>query len=265
MTLLKTRTFKKYTLAISFSWVVSLFVFGQFALAQRSTPNNDQSDSNQELVRARIISQDEARLSSSVPARIEQIFVREGERFKKGQLLVSLDCKIAEARLVKAKIELEAAIQNRTAREMLAQTRSVGELELELARISVRQVQSNIDIVDAELNQCRVLAPFDGVVAKSHFNQAEFVRLGEPLLEVFNDARLQAEFLVPSRWLLNLSVGDRIQIDIEELNRSIEGTIKRLGPRINPISQSLLVVVQLSGDLDHVLLGMSGSVRFLAK
>lgn len=265
MTLLKTRTFKKYTLAISFSWVVSLFVFGQFALAQRSTPNNDQSDSNQELVRARIVSENETRLSSSISAQIEQIFVREGERFNQGQLLVSLDCKIAEARLAKAKVELEAAMQNLTAREMLAETRSVGELELELARISARQVQSNIDIVEAELNQCRVFAPFDGVVAKIHFNEAEFVRLGEPLLEVFNDGRLQAEFLVPSRWLLNLSVGDRIQIDIEELNRPIEGTIMRLGPRINPVSQSLIVVVQLSGDLDNVLLGMSGLVRFLEK
>lgn len=247
--------------------VVTVFIVpSQVVWAQElPAPSLESADTERERVRARIVSLDEARLSAAVPAVIKQFHVREGERFNQGDVLVSLDCRVSEARLSEARVELEAAKQNRSARELLAETRSVGELELELARISVRQVQSSIETVQAELNQCRILAPFDGVVSKRHFNQAEFVRVGEPLLEVFDDSRLEAEFLVPSRWLPDQAIGDRIQIEIDELNRPIGGTIKRLAVSVNPVSQSLLVVGQLSDDLEGVRVGMSGSVRFLTE
>lgn len=255
----------------STKWFVSVVLFviliialpAHLVLAQAAAPDgNDQADVGWERVRARVISPDEALLSAAVPGRIKRFYVRAGEQFRAGQVLVALDCSVAEAQLAEARIELEVAEQNRAARELLAETRSVGELELELSRISVRQAQASIEVVQAELKQCRVKAPFNGVVSKRHFNEAEFVQAGEPLLEVLNDTRLQAEFLVPSRWLADMAVGQSIEIDVDELSRPVSGSIQRLGVSVNPVSQSLLVVAQLSGDLDDVRVGMSGTVRF---
>lgn len=254
----------------SVKWFASLALFVILALAlalqahlvSAQDSAGGSSEAGQQQVRARVISQDDASLSAAVSGRIERFHVREGERIRSGQVLMALDCSVAEAQLAEAIIELEVAQQNRAAREQLAETRSVGELELELARISVRQAQASIDVVEAQLGQCQIKAPFSGVVSKRHFNQAEFVRAGEPVLDVLNDTRLEAEFLVPSRWLPEMVVGNLIDIQLDELDRSVTGVIHRLGVSVNPVSQSLLVVAQLSGDLDDVRVGMSGTVRF---
>lgn len=240
---------------------LSLALPTQGALAQQVVA--ERSEAGSERVRARVVPLDEARLSAATEALVEQIHVHEGERFERGDLLVSLNCRVTEARLAEARVELESAKKNRTARERLAETRSVGALELELARISVRQVQASMETIQAELDRCRIVAPFDGIVSKVHFNEAEFVRMGEPLIEVLNDTRLEAEFLVPSRWLPRLAVGDRLEIDADELNRPIAGSIKRLGVTVNPVSRSLLVVAELSDVQDGVRVGTSGSVRFV--
>ena len=57
----------------------------------------------------KIRSQHTTSLSSEIPTRIEKLLVREGNSFKKGSILIKLDCSLIKARYEKLEAILKAA------------------------------------------------------------------------------------------------------------------------------------------------------------
>jgi len=85
---------------------------------------------------------------SKVQGWVEKINVREGDRVKVGQVLVTLDAREAEAAVAQAQASLEAAIAR------LKQVRATSE---ETIQSQIQQAKANLDLAEADLNRAREL------------------------------------------------------------------------------------------------------------
>lgn len=213
---------------------------------------------------ARVIAQREARLSVEMAGRIDGLRVEEGDAFETGDALVELACGVERASLEKARASLKEASETRNANERLAELRSVGDLELSLSRVRVSGAEADVSVAAARVQRCTVRAPFDGVVARTHKREAEYIRVGEPLLDVIDPAALEVEFLAPSRWLAWLEQGKPFTLHLNELPLQLRGELQQIGVRVDPVSRTVRLKGALTGELSHVVPGMSGDVRFEA-
>jgi multidrug efflux pump subunit AcrA (membrane-fusion protein) len=50
---------------------------------------------------------------------------------------------------------------------------------------------------------------------------------------------------------------------VEELNRDISVSVTRIGARIDPVNQTVLLVGEVVGKVDNLLPGMSGWAIFI--
>jgi HlyD family secretion protein len=153
-----------------------------------------------------------ATLSPEVGGRVERLAVREGERVKKGDLLVRIaaeDVKaqvaLAEKSLVVARAaEVEACRAAEQARRDLARSRSlardevlsVGLLEkaeteagmtaaaCEAARARVGQARASLDVARVTLEKTVLRAPFAGIVAELSTEEGEWVTPSPPGLPI---------------------------------------------------------------------------------
>ncbi len=95
-----------------------------------------------------IVPETQVTIYSKVQGWVEKINVREGDRVKAGQVLVTLDAREAEAAVDQAKASLEAA----TAR--LKQVRATSE---ETVQSQIQQTKANMELAEADLKRAQEL------------------------------------------------------------------------------------------------------------
>lgn len=213
----------------------------------------------QEL-RAQLSPRDFTTLAAEIGAKIERIPVREGERFKKGQTLVSFDCSIQRAQLAEAKAALTATEKTVAVNSRLLELQTIGKLESDVALAERDKARAKLDASSAVLGKCQVPAPFDGRVAEQKVRAQQFVQPGQALLDILDDSELELDFVVPSKWLVWLKPGHVFQVAIDETARTYPVKLVRAGARIDPVSQSVKVTGTIGGSFPELAAGMSGKV-----
>ena len=215
-----------------------------------------------ERIRTQLVSQHDVVISSQVEGKIAQLPLKDGDAFKRGQLLVGFDCELYEAQLRKAEASAEAANKVYLVNKQLSTLRSVGDLDVEQAKAKAKEAEAEAAYFRATVSRCRVTAPFGGHVARRLAAQFEYVPAGKPLLQIVDSGNLELKLNVPSVWLAWLRIGTTLQIHIDDLNVDYAGAIVRLGARVDPVSQTLEVIASINGNPPELLPGMSGWARF---
>jgi membrane fusion protein (multidrug efflux system) len=211
-------------------------------------------------IRAQLTPRRYTTIAAEIGARIKRLPVAEAGAFTEGQLLVGLDCAVQEALRDKARAELEGAQANFKANQKMAELNSVGQLEVELARISVSRAQAELGSQQALIDKCTINAPFSGRVAEQKVREQQFVQPGQALLDILDDTSLELEFLVPSHWLRWLKAGQVLRVTIDETRKTYPARFTRIGAKVDPVSQSVKVAATIDGNFSELIAGMSGRV-----
>ncbi|WP_374631409.1 efflux RND transporter periplasmic adaptor subunit [Ferrovibrio sp.] len=214
------------------------------------------------MVRAQLRARTFATIAAPLPGLISRMPVREGERLAQGALIAVMDCssqqagkKVVEARLagVRTKVQVN---------ERLTQLSLSSLLEVELAKAEEGQALAELAAIDVTLRKCEIRAPFAGIVAEQQARAHQFVREGDPLLELFDTSNLEIELIVPSRWLEWLRVGAAFSVTVDELGRPVNAVVDRIGGRVDPVSQTIRLLGRVNGEQKDLLPGMSGQAQF---
>lgn len=212
-------------------------------------------------VRGQVISRHRVVLSSEIAGRITSLPFREGDSFKKGDLLIRLDCTKHAAQRDEAAAEFDQADAVLRTRQALAKHKSTSELELTTAENDYRRANSKLELQNAFVGYCRIVAPFDGSVIGRGVSKHQFVDASEPMLEVLDPNHLEIELLAPSSWLPRLIPGNVFTIHIGENDKTYKVRIVRVVPSIDPVSQSVRIFSKPE-NTKGLLPGMSGWVTF---
>ncbi len=201
-------------------------------------------------------------LSSEFASKITQLSVEEGDRFKKGQLLLAFNCAEQQAQLKKVKAVAQAAKKTYQVNGRLVKLNSISQLEYELAAAELAKARADIQYISAILKKCRINAPFSGRVAERLVNRYQYVKAGDPLLDIVDDQQLEVTLLIPSSWLKWVKADMPFSVFLEEKNREYPAVIKKIGARIDAVSQSIKIIAIIDGEFNDLLPGMSGTARF---
>lgn len=208
-----------------------------------------------------VIAQDRVTLSSEIAAKLVEVPWREGDFFKKQQVLVSFDCRLFKAQQDKVKAEYKAAkLRSENAVE-LAGVNSISQLEVDLAEVQLQQASSELEMANLNVQRCIVTAPWSGRVVQRHVQANESVQLNQELLTIVSQAPPEIELVVPGDWLQWLKVGHAFVFDVDEIAQKLKARVQRLGAEIDAGSQTLVVRATVESH-PRLLPGMSGSAQF---
>lgn len=213
-------------------------------------------------IRAQLTPRHSTSLSAEISAAIKKLTVREGERFKKGQLLAAFDCSIQQAQLAKAEATAQGAEQTFTVNSRLAELQSISSLEVDTAKAKLGEAKADIALTKASLQKCKINAPFDGRVVELPVHEHQYLKVGDLVMNLLDDSQLELKLIVPSSWLSWLKPGIEFQVHIDELTKDYPAKVNSLGASIDPVSQTVVVMAQITGKHQELLTGMSGRAVF---
>ncbi|MFA6070708.1 MAG: efflux RND transporter periplasmic adaptor subunit [Janthinobacterium sp.] len=219
------------------------------------------ADTNK-TIRVLVAADQESVLASQMAGRIDQVSVKLGSTIKAGQVLLRFNCDEQDAHLKMANAEFYGAQQTYESKVKLQSMQSVAEIDVQQAGAAAQKSKAQIQLYQAQLRQCTIVAPFAGRVTRLLAKQYASVNIGQPLIEIVNDRKLKVQLNVPSLWLSWLKPGQPFTLQIDETGKAYEAKVQRINGRVDAVSQSIEIEGEVLGNPDNLLPGMSGVASF---
>lgn len=212
-------------------------------------------------IRAQLVPQRFATLSAELGIKIARIHVREGERFKAGQPLVSFECSLQAAQLEKAKAQVFAAQGTFEGNQRLVKFNAIGDVELRNAEAELLKAKAEQSYLQAIVSKCQISAPYSGRAGEWKAREQQFVQPGQPVLEIVDDGTLELEFILPTSAVAALRSAGKFRVVIDDTRKTYPARFVRSGAKADPVSQTTKVIAVLEGNYPELMAGMSGRVQ----
>lgn len=212
-----------------------------------------------------------ADIKSEFTAVVEDVYVTEWVRVRKGMPLAKLDTREAEAALqaaragllqaevaeTRASRELERATRLREAGLVTQQNLDDAQTALEASRAATAAARAQLQAAETRLAKAVLRAPFDGKVAYRGVNPGDRVENmgGEPLFRIVDNRLLELTVNVPSTALSSLRIGQPLEFTTDAApGRTFRGEVQFINPAADPVSRSIRVVAHVPNE-DEALRG----------
>lgn len=193
-----------------------------------------------------------AKMASPVEGPVVACLVREGDRVRRGQLLVRLghaesdsaEARAARAELARANLELERA-------EHLVKTGAIAEEALDDARVKVSDAEAKVVETSARVGYYRVAAPWAGVVSGVPVVVGDYVAARTTLVELFDPESLVLRFAVPERRAVATRKRAPVKVRLDaHPGQVFDGEVSRIYPEIDRESHTRRVEATLDGEVE---------------
>ena len=181
---------------------------------------------------------------------VKEIYVKQGDVVKKGQLLLKLDAVLLQQQLSTAKQQLSFAQDLYTRRKNLWAQQIGSEVELVTAKNQVDQAQHQVDLINKQIEQMKVYADINGVANIVNVRLGELFT-GNNQIQIVNTTDLKATAQVPENYLGKVKVGSNVKVVIPELNnKTIDTRVSVTGKTIDPSNRSFYIEAKLPYEKD---------------
>jgi membrane fusion protein (multidrug efflux system) len=196
--------------------------------------------------------------------RIVQINFTEGQKVKKGQLLVQLDATVPRAELVQMQAALSLAKANYERAQELHKRSAGTERALDEARWKLRNDEAAVKLSEARLEKYALLAPFDGVIGLRKVSIGDFVNAGADLVNLEQIDPLKVDFRVPEVFLASLKVGQRIAVTVDAMpGREFAGEVYAIDPLVDASGRAVVIRARIANPEDTLRPGLFARVALV--
>jgi RND family efflux transporter MFP subunit len=210
----------------------------------------------------------ESRIGAELQARIDKVYVVEGDRVEAGAPLFTVDPETFEVALRQALAGLDVArAERRKAAADLKRARTLeaqqilaaDEAErlatsLAVAQAHERSAEASVALARQNLARTTVRAPYAGSIAERLADEGT-TALVQPqtIVVVLQETdELEARAAIPESQLAAVHVGDRALVTVEGISNSLRTRITAVSDSIDPATRTYLVKMRVP-NLDHRL------------
>ena len=205
------------------------------------------------------------RLTSNVTKTVTNINFDDGQRVKKGQVLVEMTNAEERALLDEARFNMEEARKQMERVRSLVETRAASQSLLDQRMREYESAHARYLAIDARLQDLHLDAPFSGVVGLRNISVGALVSPGDLITTINDDSRMKLDFTVPAIYLRSLQVDLPIMARSRALGDKVfEGKIYSIDNQIDPVTRAITVRALLPNDDRELKQGMLMSINLYA-
>ena len=221
---------------------------------------------------------------------VAKVMVDVGTRVHKGQLLAQLDDRQLQADRAAADAKVKSLAADLKHWEALSSVRDAdlsrseemwksniissqqlehdrysamgSKFEIERQRQDLRNSQEALKSLEVELDKTRIVAPFDGVVARRYVRAGQKIANNERLFWVTATAPLNVRFTLPQELLAKVQQGETISLIAPGAGGAEhKAKITLISPVVDPSSGTIEVQAQVLGAAGELRPGMTVNLR----
>ena len=193
---------------------------------------------------------------------LEQIFVSEGQKVKKGQLLAEINDSGLKEQVDQLIIQANFAKENFERTERLWNNSIGSEIQFLKSKSDFESSQKMVEQMKDRLAKTKIYAPFEGEIDEIISNQGSNLIPGvSQILRLVNLDEIYAEASVSEKYIANIDKGTKVVVQIPLLGREIVSEIIQTGNFINPRNRTFRVEVPVKNIDNKIKQNLDAKIK----
>lgn len=188
-------------------------------------------------------------ISTKISNIVTAVTFRDGERVKRGQVLVQLDDAQARADVAAADAALtESQAQFNRSRELL-NTQALSKSQYDQLEATLKANRARLASANARLEDTVIRAPFSGRVGLRRVSVGTLISPGDVITTLDDTSVIKLDFAVPENFVASLREGLSVRATAPAFpGRSFSGKVASIDSRVDMTTRSVLVRALLSNE-----------------
>ncbi|MEO6015700.1 MAG: efflux RND transporter periplasmic adaptor subunit, partial [Polaromonas sp.] len=187
-------------------------------------------------------------LRPEVSGRITQLNFTDGQRVRKGQVLVQFDDQLQRAQLQQSQAERSIALANQKRNQELVAQNFISQRSLDESAANLQVAEAKLSLARATAERLKIVAPFDGIAGIRQVSVGDYLKDGADIVNVEDIEAIFVDFRLPERFQSKVKRGQIATLDIDALpGRKYTAQIQAIDPLIDANGRS----VGIRGCIDN--------------
>jgi len=175
-----------------------------------------------------------------------RVYVKEGQRVVKGQLLASIDDGGLSQQVAQLQIQADLAKTTFERQERLWKQKIGSEIQYLQAKSTYEAQQKTVDQFKRQLAKTSIRAPFTGVIDDIITEQGTVVSPGQSqLIRIINLRNMYIETDVPESYISYITKNKNVQVEFPILGKTFDAKIRQAGNFINPANRTFKIEIAI--------------------
>jgi RND family efflux transporter MFP subunit len=197
-----------------------------------------------------------------LPGLLKNIYVKQGEKVKKGQIIAKISDNGLTDQLEQLKLQRNLAKTTFERQQKLWDQKIGSEIQYLQAKTNFKSLEKKISQMRDQEGKTRILAPFDGtidhIIADIGSNLAPGLT---PILRIINIEQMKVSAEIPEIHIPYIKQNKNVKIYIPILDKQILGKISSVGNFINPNNRSFSIEIKLLNQSNELKPNMTVSLE----
>jgi len=218
-----------------------------------------------------------ARLSFKVSGTVKRVYVRVGQRVKKGDKIAALDDTFFKLRVnevkaslsrVKSEMRNSKSQYQRIQKLYVNQNSSLSDLEraktmYESAKAQYRAMKNRLEQAKLELSYAVLRAPINGAISQIRIHKSENITPATPIAIISSTKSIDVPVYLPATLVEQVHEGEKVKVLFDAYRKKeYEATVVEVSRSSSGRTTTFLVKVRVLHPSKRILPGMAASVTF---
>lgn len=197
-------------------------------------------------VTGKVEAEEDVDVSPETAGVIDEVFVKEGQRVKKGEILAKINTDLLERSMDELVVQLDLANTNFERQDNLWKQNIGSEMQYLQAKNTKEGLEKRVESLKTQIEMAKVKSPVSGVVdivfqKKGHIGSPQM-----PFAKVINISKMKVYADVSEYYLTKIEKGDKVDLVFPALNKEITAPIYQIGNTIDPNNRTFRVRINIS-------------------
>ncbi|WRH61715.1 MAG: efflux RND transporter periplasmic adaptor subunit [Fuscovulum sp.] len=178
---------------------------------------------------------------------VKEILFQPNTTVEAGALLLRLDDVVQTADVEAARTQAELERGNLARAQDLTRRGVTTNVSLDQTQAAAQAAEAQLARANAVLEQRQLAAPFAGTIGLPRVDLGQYVAPGTIVATLQDISSMRVDFSLPEQDLPLLSIGQKIEVQIEGLDETFPGELTGIDPRVDPATR----LVALRGSITN--------------
>ena len=197
-----------------------------------------------------------------LPGLLKNIYVKQGDKVKKGQLIAKISDNGLTDQLEQLKLQRDLARTTFERQQKLWDQKIGSEIQYLQAKTNFKSLEKKISQMKDQEGKTRILAPFDGTIDDIIADVGSNLAPGlTPILRIINIEKMKVIAEIPEIHIPYIKKNKNVKIYVPILDKQILGSISSVGNFINPNNRSFSIEIKLLNESNELKPNMTVSLE----
>jgi len=214
-----------------------------------------ESFANSLSVSGSIEANEQVQIRSEVSGLVTGIYFKEGSNVSKGQLLLKINDRELQAQLAQALTKQKLAAETEYRAGVLLKKEAVSKEEYDVALADLRSLQSQTQLIRAQLAKTQVRAPFSGKIGLRTVSSGEYLTPSTTVANLVSINPVKITFSIPEKYSGQIKLNTEIHFNVAGSGKKYTAKVYAIEPSIDMTTRTLQLKATAANPSGELLPG----------